>query len=125
MAEPIRVLIIEDEEIISQALQKKLVKDNFVLLVAKDGETGLKIAFEQKPQVILLDLLMPKVSGFEFLRKAKENEATKNIPILVLTNLDDSSYLKKAIDLGAAEYLVKTRTNLEELKNKLRQHAAK
>lgn len=119
----VTVLVVEDEEIISKALQTKLEKNNFIIKVARDGETGLTLAASSKPDVILVDLLMPKVSGFEFLRRLKENTDLKNIPTIVLTNLDDTSYQKKAMDLGAAEYLVKTRTNLDELKVKIHQYA--
>ncbi|MFA5107430.1 MAG: response regulator [Patescibacteria group bacterium] len=121
--QPITVLVVEDEEIISKALQTKLEKNNFSIHVAREGEAGLAMAASAKPDVILVDLLMPRVSGFEFLRRLKENSELKSIPAIVLTNLDDTSYQKKAMDLGAAEYLVKTRTNLDELKNKIHEYA--
>ncbi len=121
--QPITVLVVEDEDIISKALQTKLEKNNFSIRVAREGEAGLALAASAKPDVILVDLLMPKVSGFEFLRRLKENSDLKSIPAIVLTNLDDTSYQKKAMDLGAAEYLVKTRTNLDELKNKIHEYA--
>ncbi|MBU0706777.1 response regulator [Patescibacteria group bacterium] len=115
MAKQIKVLIVEDEEIISKALATKLGKNKFNITLAMDGATGLELAKKEMPDIVLLDLIMPKMSGFEVLEKIKKDPATNKIPVVILSNLDDSSYLKKGIEAGAAEYMVKTRTNLEEI----------
>ncbi len=118
MADKIKVLVVEDEEIIGKALQTKL-QNEFNFTIAKNGEEGVEQAKAILPDVILLDLIMPKMSGFEVLEKLKRESSTKQIPIMILSNLDDSAYLKKAEGLGAIHYMVKTKTNLEEIKNKI------
>ena len=118
MTNKIKVLVVEDEEIIGKALQSKLQND-FDFTIAKNGELGLEQAKTIIPDVVLLDLIMPKMSGFEVLEKLKKDSTTKDIPVMILSNLDDSTYLKKAEGLGALDYMVKTKTNLEEIKNKI------
>ncbi|MDP3964674.1 MAG: response regulator [bacterium] len=121
MPKNITVLVVEDEEIISQALKSKLEKiKEFNVKLAMDGEAGFEAAKSEKPDVILLDLIMPKMSGFDVLNKLKDDPDTKNIPVVILSNLDDSAYIKKAQDGGALDYLVKTRTNLEEIIDKVK-----
>ncbi len=118
MTDKIKVLVVEDEEIIGRALKSKL-KNDFEITIAVDGEDGVAQAKAIKPNIIFLDLIMPKMSGFEVLEKLKRDDATSNIPVIILSNLDDSAYLKKAKDMGAFDYMVKTKTNLEEIKTKI------
>ena len=118
MAEKTKILVVEDEEIICKALKTKLQID-FDITVASNGEQGLATAKSVKPDIIFLDLIMPKMSGFEVLEKLKIDANTSSIPVIILSNLDDSAYLKKAKDLGAVDYMVKTKTNLEEIKSKI------
>ena len=85
-----------------------------------DGEIGLKLAKSKKPDLILLDLVLPKVHGFEVLKELKSDSGTKDIPIIVLTNLEAIEDVNKAIELGAKTYLVKTQYNLEEVVEKVK-----
>ncbi len=90
------------------------------MLSALDGELGLKLAKERKPDLILLDLILPKVNGFDVLKNLKEDRETKNIPVIVLTNLEGIEDVNKAIELGATTYLVKAKYSLEEVVEKIK-----
>lgn len=87
---------------------------------AYDGETGLKLAEQKKPDLILLDLILPKVNGFEVLKKLKAEKETKDIPVVVLTNLEGIEDIDEAINLGATTYLVKTQYEIEEVLVKIK-----
>lgn len=87
---------------------------------ALDGEEGLKLVKEKKPALILLDLILPKVHGFDVLKQLKEDPETKDIPIIVLTNLEGTGDIEKALELGATTYLVKASYTLEEVLEKIK-----
>ena len=87
---------------------------------ALDGETGLRLAEVQKPDLIILDLILPKLHGFDVLERLKKNQATKDIPVIVLTNLEGINEIEKAIELGATTYLVKAQYTLDEMMEKIR-----
>ncbi len=91
------------------------------MISASDGETGLRLAREKKPDLILLDLVLPRIHGLEVLRKLKENPVTREIPIIILTNLEDMESVEKALSLGAGTYLVKADYGLEEVLEKIKQ----
>lgn len=90
------------------------------MISALDGETGLKLAKSQKPDLILLDLVLPKIHGFEVLKKLKEDKETKGIPVIVLTNLEGVGDVDKVLGLGATTYLVKAQYSLEEVVEKIK-----
>ena len=90
------------------------------MVSALDGEIGLGLAKVKKPDLILLDLILPKTSGFEVLRKLKEDDATKDIPVIVLTNLESIEDIEKALSLGTTTYLVKANYSLEEVLEKVK-----
>ena len=90
------------------------------MISALDGEIGLKLAKAKKPDLILLDLILPKLSGFEVLKKIKEDKKIKDIPVIVLTNLENMEDIEKAIELGATTYLVKVSYPLEEVVKKIK-----
>lgn len=106
----IRVLYIEDEKFFADTVEKVLANVGYSVKQAADGEVGLKIAREWRPNLILLDLLLPKVEGFEVLRQLKADLATKEIPIIILSNLNSGDDVKKATDLGAKHFFVKAVT---------------
>lgn len=113
------ILIIEDDEILLRALYLVFHEANYTIATASDGDTGLKMAERLKPDIVLLDLLLPKMNGFDFLKYFKADAALKNIPVVVLSNLGDQENIDKAKNLGAIDYFVKSGTNLDELKDKL------
>ncbi len=115
-----RVLIVEDEEILLTALSEELKQEGFQVLGAKDGAEGVEKAKSEKPDLILLDLVMPRLDGIGALKLLKEGEETKDIPVVILTNLSDYDKISDALSLGAMDYLVKANYRLEELVNKIK-----
>ena len=114
------ILFIEDESALQKTFGEKLSQEGYKPISALDGEIGLKLAKEKKPDLILLDLILPKIHGLDVLKKIKEDEEIKNIPIIVLTNLEGIEEIEKAMELGANAYLVKANYNLEELAEKIK-----
>lgn len=102
-----KVLIIDDERGILKMYTEYLKTAGIEILQAVDGETGIKLAKEQKPDVILLDIIMPRYNGLDVLKDIKNDQDIKNIPVFLLTNLPEESSGDKAKQLGAAGYLVK------------------
>ncbi len=114
------ILIVEDESSLLRALDIKMLDSGFKVLVASDGETGLKMIKVNKPDLVLLDLLMPKMDGFTVLEKAKKDPKTKDIPIIALSNLGEKENIEKAMKLGAVAYFVKAETDLGQLIKKIK-----
>ena len=110
-----KILFIEDESAIHKPLSDALETEEYEIISALDGEAGLRLAKEKKPDLILLDLVLPKIDGFGVLKALKADEATESIPVIVLTNLEQMEDIQKAIDLGARTYLVKSNYNLKEV----------
>jgi len=117
---PKKILFIEDESALQKTFGEILSKEGYEMISALDGETGLKLVKTKKPDLILLDLVLPRLNGFEVLKKLKENRETKDIPVIVLTNLERIEDVDKAIELGATTYLVKVQYTLEEVVEKIK-----
>ncbi len=115
-----RILFIEDESALQKTLGEVLRENGYEVISALDGETGIKSAKTKKPDLILLDLILPKLSGFEVLKQLKKDEETKNIPVIVLTNLEEVKDVEKAMELGATTYLVKANYSLKEVVDKIK-----
>ncbi len=105
-----RVLYIEDEKFFATTVEKVLGAAGYSVQLSADGEAGVKVAKEWKPDIVLLDLLLPKIDGFEVLTALKADLATKAIPIIVLSNLNSEADVKKATELGAKHFFVKALT---------------
>ncbi|MFH1175149.1 MAG: response regulator [bacterium] len=118
-----KILIIDDEITLQKALSEILSQDEFVVLSAIDGENGLKMAKEEMPSAILLDIIMPRMDGFKVLEELKKTAKTKKIPVLVLSNLEGDKEAEKMLELGAAEYLVKANNGLEDIAKKIKEIA--
>jgi DNA-binding response OmpR family regulator len=114
------ILFIEDESALQKTFGEILRQEGFEMISALDGELGLRLAKEKKPDLILLDLVLPKMHGFEVLKKLKEDKKTKEIPIIVLTNLEGISDVDKTLELGVTTYLVKAHYSLEEVVEKIK-----
>ncbi|MCK4351835.1 response regulator [candidate division WOR-3 bacterium] len=114
-----KILIIEDDPYISRMYVEQLEKEGFEVDVAQDGEEGLNKA-KEKPDLILLDVTLPKLSGFEVLKRLKANEKLKSIPVIMLTNVAEVKKVKKALELGACDYLVKGYTLPKKVIEKVR-----
>ncbi|HSX42425.1 MAG TPA: response regulator [Candidatus Saccharimonadales bacterium] len=114
------VLLIEDEPLLIELYEEGWGDQDFNLIVAKDGEAGLKKAADtgERPNLILLDILLPGINGFEVLKRLKANAKTKDIPVIVLTNLGSEKTDKDkqlALSLGAVDYLVKSYHTPDEM----------
>ena len=117
---PKKILFVEDEAALQKTFGDVLGQEGYNIVGAMDGEIGLKMAKTEKPDLILLDLVLPKMHGFEVLKQLKEDEETKDIPIIVLTNLEGMGDVEKALELGATTYLVKASYTLEEVVQKIK-----
>jgi len=115
-----KILFIEDEPALQKTFGDVLKQEGYKIISALDGETGLRLSKTEKPDLILLDLILPKIHGFEVLKRLKEDKETKEIPIIVLTNLERIEDIEKALELGATTYLVKAQYSLEEVIEKIK-----
>jgi len=120
-----KILFIEDEQALQRALGDILGKEDYEVISALDGETGLKLAETKEPDLILLDVILPKMKGFDVLKKLKEDPDTKEIPVIILTNLEEMQHVEEALRLGATTYLVKTDYTLEEVIEKVKKSLTK
>lgn len=121
-AKKFKVLLIEDEEMLANMYETKFQNEGFVIKKALDGESGLKSALEDKPDMILLDIIMPKLDGFSVLKNLKDNPQTKNIPVILLSNLGQEEDIKKGKEMGASGYLVKANLTPAEVVEKVREN---
>jgi len=115
-----KVLIIDDEVTLQKTLSEVLTQDGFNVSAALDGEKGVAVAKNIAPDIILLDIIMPRMNGFKVLEEIKGNNKTKNVPVLVLTNLDGEKEAKKMIDLGAKDYLIKASHSLGDIVKRIK-----
>jgi len=115
-----KVLVVEDEATLQKALCDVLAGEGFQVISALDGEKGFQMAREEKPDIILLDIILPKMDGFEVLTHLKSNDETRMIPVIILTNLSDLENIQKALDLGATTYLVKADFHLDDVLKKVK-----
>lgn len=107
-----KVLIIEDEQDLREALKTVISYENFEAHTASDGEEGLRLALEIKPDLILLDLMMPKLDGLGVLRALREDAWGKNVNVIVMTALDDLEKVAEVVEFGGTEYIVKSNISL-------------
>jgi len=115
-----KILFIEDESVLQKTFDSAFKSEGYEVISALDGETGFNLAKAKKPDLIVLDMVLPKLTGFEVLKKLKETPGTKEIPVIVLTNLERMSDIDKALELGATTYLVKVNYSLDEVIKKVK-----
>lgn len=115
-----KILIIEDETALLYALQAQLSTEGFKTLAAADGEQALALMLKEKPDVIVLDLILPQLDGWSLLKKIKGNQATKNIPVIIISNLSDDASRRKGLGLGAKDYLAKMDYGVVDLVKKIK-----
>lgn len=114
-----KILLIEDEEIMIDLLLKKLIQEGFQVNVAKDGQRGLEMMKEDKPDLILLDVIMPKMGGFEVMEEINKDSELRKIPVIIVSNSGQPVELDKAKKLGARDWLIKTEFNPQEVIDKI------
>lgn len=118
---PKKILLIEDDENLIRSFNDFISKEGFEFKNAVNGEEGINLAKQEKPDLILLDIVIPKKSGFDVLQELKSDEALKNTPVIILTNLEEEKDIEKALSLGAYTYLVKANYSLEEIVKKIKE----
>lgn len=114
-----KILFIEDETALQKTLSAVMEQAGHTVVNAYNGEKGLELAKEAPPDLILLDLILPKMDGFSVLERLKSDDKTKNVPVIVLTNLESVEDVEKVIGLGATTYLVKANYNLDDIAKKI------
>ena len=115
-----KILLVEDDKFLRELMSKKLITLGYEVVSAADGESGLVMIKETKPDVVLLDLILPGINGFEVLEKAKQDPEIANIPVVILSNLGQTEDIEKGLALGAKDFLVKAHFTPQEIVNKLK-----
>lgn len=114
-----RIMIIEDDKFLSSLIRVRLEKDGFTVIQAFDGEEAVELLKTERPNLIVLDLIMPKVTGFEVLQKISLMPDVANVPVVILSNLAQDSDVQKARDYGAREYFVKVKISIDDVIKKI------
>ncbi|MDD5109714.1 MAG: response regulator [Patescibacteria group bacterium] len=114
------ILLVEDDEFLSELYATKLNLEGFEVVTAADGKKGLKLAREKHPDLVLLDIILPKMDGFEVLKTLREDPAGKAIPVILLTNLSQRDEVRRGLELGAADYLIKAHFMPSEVVKKIK-----
>ena len=108
--EEVHVLFIEDDPEVAEMYKLKLELDGYTVVVARDGEEGLRVAGEAPPDIIFLDTRLPKMDGFAVLEKLRSEDRTRDIPVIILSNYGERDLVDRGLKLGALEYLIKSQT---------------
>ena len=114
-----KILLIEDEISLRNTLEMKLKEMGHEIITADDGQQGIETAREKKPDLVVLDLMMPKKNGIEFLKEVREDSELKDLAVVVLTNSDNPEHIQQVLDFGASTYLVKSNYSLLEVLEKI------
>ena len=118
------ILIVEDDKFLRELIARKLLEEEYEISEAVDGEEGIKKIKEEKPDLVLLDLILPGIDGFEVLSQMKEESALSSIPVIILSNLGQKEDVEKGLSLGAVDYLIKAHfipgEIVEKIKNALK-----
>lgn len=120
-----KILMIEDNPFLRKIYRNKLTKADFEFIEATNGEEGLNKVLSEKPDLVLLDLILPRKNGLDVLIEMKRNKETKNIPVIILSILGQERDVKRGLSLGAQDYLVKTRISLSEVVDKVKKWSIK
>ena len=117
-----KIILVEDDPAISEMYQLKFKEAGFNIIVAHDGESGLELSRQELPDVILLDVMMPKMDGFAVLTELKKDPKTQAIPVLLLTNLGQKADREKGEQLGAVDYVVKASLTPGQVVDKIKKY---
>lgn len=116
------ILIVEDDRFLARAYQSKLANAGFRLGTAYDGEEAIAMLGQEKPDLMILDIIMPKKNGFEVLQEIQNHPEWKTIPVILLTNLGQEEDRKKGQELGAVDYIIKADFSLQEIVTLIKKH---
>jgi len=114
------ILIVEDDDFFRELVRKKLLSEDFNVFEAVDGEKGIVAIREKKPDLVLLDLLLPSIDGFEVLSQVKSDAVISSIPIIILSNLGQQEDIERGLKLGANDYLIKSQFDIDQIIEKIR-----
>lgn len=115
------ILLVEDDEMLNAMYTQKFTKEGYSVVSAFNGAEGVKMAEEHHPDIILLDIIMPKMDGFAALKKLKKNDSTKDLPVILLTNLGQEEDIRKGKELGAEDYFIKANHTPQEVVEKVKE----
>jgi DNA-binding response OmpR family regulator len=121
----LKIVFAEDDALLSRAVNVQLLDEGFKVLSAADGESALKLIKKELPDLVLLDIIMPKLQGLDVLKALKKDAKTKKIPVIMLTNLDNPEDRATARKYGALDYYVKASVDLDELTKKIKKIVSK
>lgn len=121
MEDDVKVLLIEDDEFAAEMYRLRLVADGYTVVVGRDGEEGLRMATDESPDFIYLDLRLPGLDGFEVLERLRAEPATTHIPVIILSNYGEPELRERGLKLGAMEFLVKADTTPAQLSTRVGQ----
>lgn len=116
-----KVVIIEDDQFLRELASEKLDHEGFIVSSAVDGAEGLRLISQESPDIILLDIILPGIDGFEVLKRIKSNDTMKHTPVIMLSNLGQQTDIDHAMRLGAKDYIVKAHHTLDEIIEKIKQ----
>lgn len=116
-----KILVVEDDQFLASLLKNRLQKEGFDVLLAKDGEEALSILESTQPELVLLDIILPKKSGFEVMEEVRENPKLEKLAVVIISNLGQPEDMVRGQQLGAIEYFVKAKTPLDELIKKIKE----
>jgi len=114
-----KILLVEDEDLIIKLLQKKLISEGYDVTIASDGEEGMKAIRQNKPELVLLDIVMPKKGGFEVLEEINQDINLRDIPVIIISNSGQPMELDRAQRLGVKDWLIKTEFDPKEVLEKV------
>jgi len=114
-----KILIIEDDEFLRELIGQKLTREGYIIVEAEDGERGIEAVKKEKPDLVLLDLILPGVDGFEVLSQIKKDPSTAQVPVLILSNLGQKDDIERGLKLGAVDYLIKAQFTPGEIVKKI------
>jgi len=114
-----KILIIEDDKFLRELISQKLVKEGYEISEAVDGEKGIEAVIKEKPDLVLLDLILPGINGFEVLARIKSDPKVSQIPVIILSNLGQKDDIERALKMGAADYLIKAHFTPPEIVEKV------
>lgn len=118
----IKIFIAEDDKFLSKIYRTRLEQENFTVIAANNGIDAVEKIITEQPNIILLDLLIPQKNGFDVLKELKSNATTKNIPVIILSNLGQESDVEKGMKLGAIDFLIKANFSIDEVTEKVKEH---
>lgn len=110
-----KVLIVDDEEALLSVLSTKFKEEGVQVFTAENGKKGLEVAFAERPDIIVLDIMMPEMDGFDVMKHLQEDDWGKTVPVILLTNSSSFETISKAVSSGMSEFIVKTELKLDDV----------